>query len=41
MPLLYQSGYMTIKDYNREYSYYTLDVPNKEVKVSPIGQLNK
>ncbi len=33
MPLLYQSGYITIKDYNREYNYYTLDVPNKEVKV--------
>lgn len=33
MPLLYQSGYITIKDYNRAYNYYTLDVPNKEVKV--------
>ena len=33
MPLLYQSGYITIKDYNRDYDYYTLDVPNKEVKV--------
>ena len=33
MPLLYQSGYITIKDYNREFNYYTLDVPNKEVKV--------
>ncbi len=33
MPLLYQSGYFTIKDYNRDYNYYTLDVPNKEVKV--------
>ncbi len=33
MPLLYQSGYITIKDYNRDYNYYTLDVPNKEVKV--------
>ena len=32
-PLLYQSGYITIKDYNRAYNYYTLDVPNKEVKV--------
>lgn len=29
MPLLYQSGYLTIKDYN----YYTLDIPNKEVKI--------
>ena len=33
MPLLYQSGYITIKDYNSDYNYYTLDVPNKEVKV--------
>jgi len=33
MPLLYQSGYITIKAYNRDYNYYTLDVPNKEVKV--------
>ena len=33
MPLLYQSGYITIKDYNRDYNYYTLDVPNNEVKV--------
>ena len=33
MPLLYQSGYITIKDYNKDYNYYTLDVPNKEVKV--------
>lgn len=33
IPLLYQSGYITIKDYNRDYNYYTLDVPNKEVKV--------
>lgn len=33
MPLLYQSGYITIKDYNRAYNYYTLDVPNKEIKV--------
>ena len=33
IPLLYQSGYITIKDYNREFNYFTLDVPNKEVKV--------
>ena len=33
MPLFYQSGYITIKDYDREFNYYTLDVPNKEVKV--------
>lgn len=33
MPLLYQSGYITIKDYNRDYKYYTLDVPNLEVRI--------
>ena len=33
MPLLYQSGYITIKEYNEDYNYYVLDVPNKEVKV--------
>ena len=33
MPLLYQSGYITIKDYDKEFNYYTLDIPNKEVKV--------
>ena len=33
MPLLYQSGYITIKDYHEDYDYYTLDIPNKEVRV--------
>ena len=33
MPLLYQSGYITIKDYNKDYNYYILDIPNKEVRV--------
>ncbi len=33
VPLLYQSGYLTIKDYNKDYGYYTLGIPNKEVKV--------
>lgn len=33
MPLLYQSGYITIKDYNPDFEYYTLGMPNKEVKV--------
>jgi len=33
MPLLYQSGYITIKEYNEDYNYYILDVPNKEVKM--------
>ena len=33
VPLLYQSGYMTIKDYDPETNLYTLGVPNKEVSV--------
>ena len=31
-PLLYQSGYVTIKDYDEESTLYTLDIPNKEIK---------
>ena len=33
MPLLYQSGYITIKECHEDYNYYVLDVPNKEVKM--------
>ena len=33
LPLLYQSGYVTIKDYNRDFNYYTLDIPNLEVRL--------
>ena len=32
IPLLYQSGYLTIKDYDRESDTYTLGIPNKEVR---------
>ena len=31
-PLLYQSGYLTIKGYDRRRDTYTLGVPNKEVR---------
>ena len=31
LPLLYQSGYLTIKDYDRELDDYTLGFPNLEV----------
>lgn len=31
-PLLYQSGYLTIKGYDREWRTYTLGLPNDEVK---------
>ena len=30
--ILYQSGYLTIKDYNPEFNVYVLDYPNEEVK---------
>ena len=33
LPLLYQSGYMTIKDYDFFGQSYTLGIPNKEVRV--------
>ena len=33
LPLLYQSGYLTIKGYNMDRDIYTLDFPNAEVKV--------
>ncbi len=32
IPVFYQSGYLTIKDYDRELRLYTLDFPNEEVK---------
>ncbi len=33
VPVLYQSGYLTIKDYDRRSDMYTLGIPNKEVRV--------
>lgn len=33
LPLLYQSGYLTIKGYDFDTTKYTLDFPNAEVKV--------
>ena len=32
VPILYQSGYLTIKGYNREFRVYNLGFPNKEVE---------
>ena len=32
LPMIYQSGYLTIKDYDREMQTYLLDFPNAEVK---------
>ena len=33
LPVLYQTGYLTIKDYDRALHLYTLGYPNKEVKI--------
>ena len=33
LPLLYQSGYLTIKGYDCESDTYTLSIPNQEVKI--------
>ena len=33
LPLLYQSGYLTIKDYDRESMLYRLSIPNQEVRI--------
>ena len=33
LPLLYQSGYLTIKDYDAEGEVYTLSIPNQEVRI--------
>ena len=33
MPLLYQSGYITIKGYDPETDLYLLDLPNQEIRV--------
>ena len=32
IPIIYQSGYLTIKDYDEEFKFYTLDYPNEEVE---------
>ncbi|MEO5144919.1 ATP-binding protein, partial [Bacteroides ovatus] len=39
VPLLYQSGYITIKDYNKMLDLYTLDIPNKEVRLGLMESL--
>ena len=36
LPLLYQSGYLTIKDYDPDTEAYELSIPNQEVRVGYI-----
>ena len=38
-PLLYQSGYITIKDYSPLSELYLLDLPNKEVRIGLMRNL--
>ena len=38
-PLMYQSGYLTIKDYNRYTELYTLGIPNNEVRIGLMSSL--
>lgn len=40
LPLLYQSGYLTIKDYDPDTEAYELSIPNQEVRIGYVnGQL--
>lgn len=39
IPLLYQTGYLTIKDYDRSLDSYTLGYPNKEVRTGFMDSL--
>ena len=39
VPLLYQSGYLTIKSYNRKDDIFTLGFPNEEVKYGFLNHL--
>ncbi len=39
IPLLYQSGYVTIKDYDEVTALYTLDIPNREIRVGLMQSL--
>ena len=39
IPVLYQSGYLTIVDYDSRFGLYTLNYPNEEVKAGFINFL--
>ena len=39
IPLLYQSGYLTIKHYDAETELYLLDMPNKEIRIGLFRSL--
>jgi len=39
LPLLYQTGYLTIKGYDRDIEAYTLSIPNQEVRIGFVKGL--
>jgi len=39
LPLLYQSGYLTIKGYDKDTETYTLSIPNQEVRIGYVEGL--
>ena len=39
IPVIYQSGYLTIKDYDSRFRLYTLDYPNQEVEEGFLNYL--
>jgi hypothetical protein len=39
IPLLYQAGYLTIKEYNQAANYYVLGIPNSEVRIGLLQNL--
>ena len=39
LPLLYQAGYLTIKDRDTEFDSYLLDLPNREVRLGLMNSL--
>ena len=41
LPVIYQSGYLTIKDYDPQFRLYTLGYPNDEVKYGFLSFLTK
>ena len=41
LPVIYQSGYLTIKDFEKETRLYTLDFPNQEVEEGFLDVLLK
>ena len=41
IPLFYQTGYLTIKGYDKDFSYYRLGYPNNEVKYAFLKSLSR